>query len=113
MACLYRWLILAACLVWAGPVQAAYTLIEWDWSQGSGGTIEGFKIKCGRSTGSYSIITTVTNTAARSYDLYSVTDGKGLWYCTVSAYNGPDETTAATEAIFTLPVPPMILTPNP
>lgn len=115
MAALHRWVVAAAALIigWAGTAQAAYTLIEWDWSQGSGVAIEGFKVKCGRTSGSYTVTTTITDTTARSYDLYTVTNGKGQWYCTVVAYTGSTESSAASEASFVLPVPPFLLSPVP
>ena len=107
------WGLLWGLLFWAPSAQAAYSTIVWDWDQGSGPAITGFIIKCGRTSGSYSLTVTVPNSAARSYDLYSVTNGKGQWYCTVSAYTASDESANGNETNFVLPIPPMILTPQP
>ena len=83
-----RLALLVLLLLWAAPSHAAYTLVQWDWSQGSGGSIDGFHVKCGRSPGVYTVTTTVTDTAARSVSIYTATNNeRGQWYCTVDAYS--------------------------
>lgn len=101
-------------LLWLTPAlsHAAYTLIQWDWDQGSGPAIDGFKVKCGQASGAYTITTTVANPAARSVSIYTATNGRGPWFCTVVAYVGAEESSNASEASFVLPVPPAVLFPG-
>lgn len=92
---------------------AAYTLISWSWSQGGGSATDGFKVKCGRSSGSYIVNITVSDPAARNLSVYSATAGKGKWYCTVSAFNASGESSNGNEIQFVLPAPPILIMPNP
>lgn len=111
-----RFICLLVCLtVFALTLSAnaAYTLINWGWSQGSGATITGFKVKCGRSSGSYTLTTIVSDPAARSLNVYTATNGRGQWFCTVSAFNATSESTNGNEVQFVLPAPPMVIFPGP
>lgn len=107
-----RWMVVAGVIL-VTPAYAAYSVIEWDWTQGSGAAIDGFKVKCGRTSGSYSVTTTIADNSIRSYDIYTVVGGRGQWFCTVVSYTSTNESAPATETIFVLPVPPMILSPQP
>lgn len=100
-----RWLLVALLLLVPIRADAAYTLILWDWSQGSGGSIDGFYVKCGRSTGSYTVTITVTDTSARSVSIYTATNNeRGQWYCTVEAFSVTNgESGDGNEVNFVLP----------
>lgn len=100
-----RWALLALLLMFPIPAHAAYTLVLWDWTQGSGGAISGFHVKCGRSSGSYTVTVTVTDTSARSVSIYTATNNeRGQWYCTVDAFHTTNGTSAnGNEVTFVLP----------
>lgn len=108
------WRIVLFCLLLWVPTsaQAAYTLIQWSWSQGSGPAIDGFKVKCGRASGVYTIFITVADPTARSLSVYTATNGRGEWFCTVIAYNSTAESVDGNEINFVLPPPPPLLFPG-
>ena len=83
----------------------AYTLISWSWTQGSGGPVSGFHVKCGRSAGSYTLSLDITDPAARSASVYTATNNeRGQWFCTVDAYHITNGTSGnGNEVQFVLP----------
>jgi hypothetical protein len=100
-----RWgLVLLLCLLPAS-VEASYTQVLWDWTQGSGGSLTGFLVKCGRVSDTYTVTITVTDPAARSVSIYTATNNeRGQWYCTVSAYHTTGgESVDGNEVTFVLP----------
>ena len=100
-----RWALACALLLLPSFADAAYTLITWSWAQGAGGPVSGFHVKCGRSTGSYTISINVTDPDARTVSVYTATNNeRGQWYCTVDAYHTTNGTsTNGNEINFVLP----------
>lgn len=88
-----KWLLLTLCLLLPSPAWASYTLILWDWSQGAGGSIDGFHVKCGQASGNYTVTITVNDPAARSVSIYTATNNqRGQWFCTVDAFSAANGT---------------------
>jgi len=108
-----RWLLACILLLLPSLADASYTLITWSWTQGAGSAATEFRVKCGRSTGNYTRTTIVSNPADRSLSIYTATNGKGRWFCTVSAANATDESANGNEVQFVLPAPPMVIMPGP
>lgn len=63
----------------------------WDWTQGTGGVVAEFRIKCGTVVGTYPIVTIVTNPGARSFPVKNAVPGQGLWHCILTAANAVGE----------------------
>jgi hypothetical protein len=75
--------------------------LQWDWLQGTGGVVETFRMKCGSATGAYSIITVISDPAARSVPVRNVISGVGTYFCAVSAANQFGESANSNEVTFT------------
>lgn len=83
------------------PVNINKAKLSWSWAaDAGGGTPDGFKVKCGNTTGNYTRITTITNPAARTVDVKDAITGSGQWFCTVTAFNQFDESAGANEVSF-------------
>lgn len=61
--------------------------LQWDWTQGTGGAVDGFRCHCGPATGSYNTITDINDPAARSVPVGSIIPGPGTWFCALLAFN--------------------------
>lgn len=72
----------------------------WSWSQGTGSAADGFNVKCGPSSNSYTIFTTVTPSTVQSVPLKNVIAQNGIYYCTVVAFNGYGESPPSGELFF-------------
>lgn len=73
--------------------------LAWDWSQGTGGPPDEFRVKCGSSTGNYSRVTSVGPTA-RELSVKAAITGSGNWFCAVSAANQFGESANSNEVNF-------------
>ena len=62
--------------------------LQWDWTQGTGGAVDKFNVKCGTTPTTVSKVTTIADPAARSANIRDVITGSGQWYCAVNAENG-------------------------
>ena len=105
-------LLVTCALLWALPA-AAQTSIDlnaanfyWDWTQGAGGPVEQFKIKCGPATGSYTMTTLVAQPTARSFPVKNAIAGAGSYYCVVTAANSTGESPPSGEVFFVAGVTP-------
>jgi hypothetical protein len=82
----------------------AYSQIQWTWTIGTGGSVTGFFVKCGHSSGNYSVITTVNDPNARTLSVYTGTNAqRGVWFATVEAFNLSGSSGDGPEITFTLP----------
>ena len=78
----------------------------WDWTQGTGGAVTEFRIKCGPSVGVYPNVTVVANPAARSFPVKSAIGGAGVYHCILTAANQYGESPASGEVFFAAGVTP-------
>ena len=78
----------------------------WDWSQGTGGPVESFRIKCGPSTGTYTTTAVVGQPTARQYPVRQVIGGAGAYYCVITALNASGESPPSGEVFFVAGVTP-------
>lgn len=68
-------------------VDIAKAALTWQWTQGTGGPVEKWLIRCGPSSTNYNILVTLPTPAARSIPIAQVTSDVGTYYCIVSASN--------------------------
>lgn len=84
----------------------------WDWSKGAGGDVSKFNIKCGPTTGSYTLpvfVVTVTGAPATytgNVPVKSVVTAPGRYFCVVTAANAFGESAASNELPFDAGVGP-------
>jgi hypothetical protein len=71
----------------------------WEWTQGTGGTVTEFRIKCGPSVGVYPNVTVVPNPGARSFPVKQAIGGAGTYHCVLTAANAYGES-APSAAVF-------------
>lgn len=79
----------------------------WTWSQGNGGTVDYWTIKCGSNTGSYNKTWQVTDPNVREYPIKTVIGGNGTYYCVISASNQFGESPNSPEVFFAAGVAPL------
>lgn len=83
--------------------------LSWNWSVGTGSPVEEFRVKCGPSTGSYTITHIVADPAARSVPVKDLITNAGTYFCAVSAANAFGESALSNEISFdtgSIPLPP-------
>lgn len=68
-------------------VDIAKANMSWSWSQGEGGAVEKWLIKCGPTAGSYTSTVQLAVPAARSIPLTQVVSTVGEYFCVVAATN--------------------------
>lgn len=73
--------------------------LKWAWTQGTGGPVSEFRIKCGEQTGVYTTAKAVANTA-RELTVASVISAPGLYFCAVFAANEFGESGPSNEVSF-------------
>jgi hypothetical protein len=78
----------------------------WDWTQGTGGAVTEFRIKCGPSVGIYPTVTVVPNPAARSFPVKQAIGGAGTYHCIVTAANASGESPPSGDVFFAAGVIP-------
>ena len=74
--------------------------LSWTWTQGTGGAVAEFRVKCGPSTGTYTSTTVVMDPAARSVPVQQVVSGPGNYFCVVLAANQFGESGPSNEVPF-------------
>jgi hypothetical protein len=87
--------------------------MTWGWDKGTGGDAAGFNVKCGTTSGSYTIVVPLTDPAARSIPVSQVISATGKYFCVITAVNQFGESAPSNEISFdagTVPVPPAGLT---
>ena len=75
--------------------------LSWTWTQGTGGAVAEFRVKCGPSAGTYTSTTVLTDPAARSVPVQQVVSGPGNYFCVVVAANQFGESGPTNEVNFT------------
>ena len=75
-------------------------VFSWTWSQGTGGTANGFRIKCGNQPKNYPMTTAIPDNTARTFPVKTVVGGSGNYYCVVVAYNAGGESAPSGETFF-------------
>jgi hypothetical protein len=82
--------------VFAVNASAQQVIIDWDkamltwtWTENPGSVTNGWRMKCGQTSGTYTVITDVADPAARSMSAKTATGGGayGVWFCVVVPYN--------------------------
>lgn len=100
----------------AAPVAAQTTIavditkatLAWTWTQGTGGAVEEFRVKCGPSSGTHTT-THLAPPAARSVPVLTVVPAPGVYFCVVTAANQFGESAPTNEVAFnagTVPLAP-------
>lgn len=74
--------------------------LQWDWTQGTGGAVDEFRMYCGPQAGQYTKTTVLTNPAARTLAVKDAITGSGNWFCAVSAANRYGESVKSNEVPF-------------
>lgn len=87
-------------------------ILAWDWTPGAApndGTAASFTMKCGKTTGVYTVLTPIADPAARSIPISKAIPGQGQWFCACTAVNTFGESPPTNEVSFNagaLPAPP-------
>ena len=74
--------------------------LSWTWTQGTGGAVSEFRVKCGATAGSYTGTTVLTDPTARSVPVQQVVSGPGNYFCVVTAANQFGESGSSNEVPF-------------
>lgn len=87
-------LLIAMLLVATVHAQAAPIAVDlskaqfrWTWAQGTGGMVEKWLVKCGPTTGTYTLTKDISDPAARQVAMSQVLTAEGTYFCTVLASN--------------------------
>ena len=78
----------------------------WTWTQGSGGAVAAFRMKCGATAGNYTLLVSIPDPAARSLALSDVVTSPGKYFCTISAANAFGESPNSNEVSFDAGIAP-------
>ena len=76
---------------------------NWSWTQGTGGPADGFRMKCGAASGTYTLVSPPASGggAARTMPLSGVVTAPGTYFCAVAAFNLFGESAVSNEVNFT------------
>ena len=74
--------------------------LSWTWTQGTGGAVTEFRVKCGPSAGTYTSTIVLADPAARSVPVQQVVSGPGNYFCVVIAANQFGESGPSNEVPF-------------
>lgn len=74
--------------------------LSWGWTQGTGGMVEEFRVKCGASAGAYTRTKVLTDPAVRSVLIKDVIGTVGRYFCVVTAANATGESGPSNEVAF-------------
>ena len=74
--------------------------LSWTWTQGTGGSVSEFRMKCGQTTGIYTKVTVLAVPVARSMPVKTAIAGPGNWFCAVTAANQFGESGPSNEIAF-------------
>lgn len=90
-------------------MDATKAKLVWAWSQGTGGPVEKFTVRCGLQTGVYTASKDIVDPSARSTPLLPFVGAPGQYYCMVAAVNTGGAGNSS-EISFTLI--PMVIAPT-
>ena len=88
--------VIVIVIVFAANASAQQIIVDWDkavltwtWQENPGSVTNGWRMKCGQTSGTYTVITDVADPAARSMSVKQATGGGtyGTWFCIVVPYN--------------------------
>lgn len=68
-------------------VDLAKAQFRWGWTQGTGGMVDKFLVRCGPTTGTYTIQNAQLDPAARQMAVNLVVTAEGTYFCVVLAAN--------------------------
>lgn len=78
--------------------------VTWTWTETPGAPaiaiVEGFRLKCGRESKVYTVITDILDPNARSAQVSKITNGLGLWFCAMCGFNKYAESSESNEINF-------------
>ena len=103
-------IVLCASPAWAQTTLAVdinRAMLSWEWTQGVGGAVSEFRVKCGTATGSYSKVTILADPAARTMPVKNAIAGAGKWFCVATAANPFGESGPTNEVTFDAGVVPV------
>lgn len=89
--------------VWAQTVisvDITKATLAWTWTQGTGGAVAEFRVKCGPTSAAYTKTTALADPAARSVAVSAAIAGPGNWFCVVTAANQFGESGPSNEVPF-------------
>ena len=102
--CALLFALCAICLLPAGLSAATVNIetneLAWDWSQGTGGMVEEFRIKAGPSSGNYTRTTVIPDPNARTLDILTAIGNTGTWFVIATAANTAGESDPSNEISF-------------
>lgn len=78
----------------------------WTFTQGTGGVVKEFRIKCGAATKTYTIVFKPIAPTAREQLIKPVITGSGKYFCVVVANNDGGDSPPSNEVSFTTDTPP-------
>lgn len=100
-------LLIAMLLVATVYAQAAPVVVDlskaqfrWTWVQGTGGMVEKWIVKCGPTTGAYTLTKDYPDPALRQVPLSSIITTEGTYFCMVLAANAGGSSGPSPEASF-------------
>jgi len=82
--------------------------LSWDWDIGTGGQVDRFIMRCGPSSGNYTVNHEIADPAARSVPVLTVVKQPGTYFCAVAATNAFGTSANSNEISFVagdVPVP--------
>ena len=74
--------------------------LSWNWTQGTGGAVAEFRVKCGPTAGTYTSTTVLADPTVRSVPVQQVVSGPGNYFCVVTAANQFGESGPSSEVPF-------------
>ena len=95
--------LLTATPAWAQAVisvDITRARLSWNWTQGTGGAVAEFRVKCGPTAGTYTSTTVLADPAMRSVPVQQVVSGPGSYFCVITAANQFGESGPSNEIPF-------------
>ena len=74
--------------------------LYWTWTQGSGGPVEKWLVRCGPTSGNYTTQTEIQTPTARSVPISAIVANNGTYFCIVQAANAFGSGGASPEVTF-------------
>jgi hypothetical protein len=87
-------------------IPLATARLTWTYADTEGAEATQLRVKCGRTPGAYTAITTLTDTSTRTLPVRQAVPGPGSWYCVVTAANAIGESTPSNEVFFSAATAP-------
>lgn len=98
------WMLGLSVFSWAQsapqPVDLSKAAFKWTWVQGTTGMVEKWHLRCGPTTGSYSLLKELIDPAARQMPINQIITAEGTYFCVISAVNSIGASAPSTEVSF-------------